>query len=406
MMNKTIVQIADFSSSYSGNFIAALRAGAKESESHGYRTVFVLPEAARSRPWIKDLERETGSQLHFLRREASTWRKALELARIARNENAAILHTHFTTFDLAAWMAKIMLEPSKRIAVVWHAHSSFSRAKNAAKRLEKFVKFKVLGRTTHMIAVSDALAEQLLECGAPPQRVHVIHNGIDFKHATTRHRSREDVRRDLRVPDDTPLLLGFGWTPIRKGVDLMLEAHAHLLVGGTTTVLAIVGTDELHEFVDTWPDESTRATVRVISPAERVGELLAACDVFLSPSRAEGFTYSIGEALLNGAAVACSDIPTVEWAKAAPGVRFCRSGDSRDLARAIKLLTLLPQVERQLQAESGRNYILEHFSIIEWAQEVWALHEKLLDPSASITPRNSRSSWSVGQLRSGYPNKT
>jgi glycosyltransferase involved in cell wall biosynthesis len=393
MTTSTIVQIADFAPTYSGNFIASLRAAARECDSHGYRTVFVLPETARSRAWAEDLERDTGSRLYFLQRESTTWRKALELARIARDENAAILHTHFSTFDVAAWMAKMMLWPSRQTAVVWHEHSTFSGAKNAAAwRIKKFVKLKLMGHATHMVTVSEALAEQMMEYGAPPQRVHAIHNGIDPTHVTTRLKSREDVRRDCQVLGDTPFLLGFGWTPIRKGVDLMLEAQTHLHAEGKATVLAIVGTEELQEFVETWPDQSIRAKVRVISPVERVGELLGACDVFLSPSRAEGFTYSIGEALLNGAAVACSDIPTVQWAKDAPGVHFCRSGDSRDLARAIENITGLPQAERQRQIEGGHKYILEHFSVAAWAQEIWALYEDLLGKSGITPLQRSRSS--------------
>ena len=69
------------------------------------------------------------------------------------------------------------------------------------------------------------------------------------------------------------MLLGFGWTPIRKGVDTMLEALDILLRDGMKAVLVLVGTGELNRFVEDWPQQSLKSAIRVIPAIEFVSDL-------------------------------------------------------------------------------------------------------------------------------------
>jgi glycosyltransferase involved in cell wall biosynthesis len=184
-------------------------------------------------------------------------------------------------------------------------------------------------------------------------------------------------------------MLGFGWTPVRKGVDTMLEALKILVESGTRVVLVLVGTDELTDYLRRWPDRSCLNYVRVIPPEEFVGDLFAASDVFVSPSRAEGWPYSVAEAMANGVPVACSSIPAVSWASDAPGVFFSAPGDSEELADNVFYVAMLPKAEREKMAEQGREFIRSRHTVERWGQSVWKFYAELLgwdDSARAVAP--------------------
>ena len=85
----------------------------------------MLPEAARQRPWRADLQAD-GWQVCFLPDKASLARSAWELAQVVSREGGIILHTHFSAYDVIAWLASRLLQMrGKKVGVVWHAHSDF-----------------------------------------------------------------------------------------------------------------------------------------------------------------------------------------------------------------------------------------------------------------------------------------
>jgi glycosyltransferase involved in cell wall biosynthesis len=375
----SIIQAADYAPTYSGNFVASLRAVAQECRAHGYRTVWVFPDIVRDFEWFQALSMESDASAYTLSRAASWVTNAKALARIAAVENAALIHTHFSFFDLSARLAQVLSALKfRRIRLVWHVHSAFTDA-SQMRRVKDFVKLGVLGTSCQVVPVSSALGESVAQRGCPRKRIHVIDNGIDVEHATVRQRSREDKRAEWQIPNHTLVLLGFGWMPIGKGVDIMLEALAILLQDGMDVVLIVAGTEELRKFIEDWPDRGCRSRVRVIPPAERVGELFAASDIFLAPSRAEGWCYSMAEAMLNGVPVAAAKIAALAYADGWPGVYFCQVGNSESLAASIRQIVGLSETERRVQGELAKKFVGHRHSARQWGRQVWNLYDQILN---------------------------
>ncbi len=375
---RSIIQAADYAPTYSGNFIASLKAAEEECRARGYRIVWVLPDVVRNYDWFRQLSAGKDFTGYTLPRGVSWVANAKELTRIALIENAAIIHTHFSTFDISAWLAQAACAAKKRrIKLVWHAHSAFTE-NSRTRRAKDFVKLGLLGRSCQLVPVSTALGVSVAERGCPRARINVIDNGIDIEHATARRKTREDVRREWQVPGDVLVMLGFGWTPLRKGVDTMLEALAILLRENMNLVLVIAGTEELRKFIENWPDRACLSRVRVIAPAEFVGELFAASDLFLSPSRAEGWCYGVAEAMLNEIPVAAAKIPPLSWANNAPGVHFCQPGDGPSLAAAIRRITVSSEGERRETGELAKRFVTERYSAKQWGRQIWTLYERIL----------------------------
>jgi 1-acyl-sn-glycerol-3-phosphate acyltransferase len=53
----SIVQVADYSPNYSGNFIASLRAAPAQYRNRGFKQLWVFPEEARDRGWLNELSK-------------------------------------------------------------------------------------------------------------------------------------------------------------------------------------------------------------------------------------------------------------------------------------------------------------------------------------------------------------
>jgi glycosyltransferase involved in cell wall biosynthesis len=187
------------------------------------------------------------------------------------------------------------------------------------------------------------------------------------------------MRGRLRISDASWVMLGFGWTPQRKGVDTMLEALKLLLEEGRDVTLLLVGTEELTSFLGRWPDRSCIPFTRVIPPEEYVGDLFAAADVFVSPSRAEAWPYSVAEAMANAVPVACSSIPAVSWAEDSPGVFFSPPGDAVELAKNVRRIELLPPHMRKRAVEKSRLFVCSRHTVERWGQSVWNLYANLLN---------------------------
>ncbi len=167
-------------------------------------------------------------------------------------------------------------------------------------------------RAALVITVSQFAADELAEhTRIRPERIRVVPNGVDVTRA-----SADDV---VRVRDqlglgNRPYLLWVGVAQPRKNLATLYEAFSRL-----------VATSDLpHQLVvagpSGWSGNDGAATrrrlgprVRVVGavPAGDVAALLAGADLFVFPSRHEGFGLPVLEAMAQGTAVACSDIPAL-----------------------------------------------------------------------------------------------
>lgn len=377
---KSIVHVADYAPNYSGNFIASLKLAAEQCRARGFRVVWVFPDDVRNFQWFQELARDADATAYTLSRKNGVFQNARRIAEIAMDENAAIVHTHFSRFDIAAWLAKVYcMFRLRSFHLVWHMHSALADHIGARRRVLDFVKLGLMGRMCYAVPVSYPLEETIQHKGFPNRRIRVIQNGIDVSHATARKSAREEVRKQLGIAEGTWVMLGFGWTPVRKGVDTMLEALKILVASGMRVILVLVGTEELNTYLRRWQDREILDYVRVIPPEEFVGDLFAASDTFISPSRAEGWPYSVAEAMANGVAVACSSIPAVSWAANAPGVFFSAPGDAEELADNVFYVAMLPQEERRKMTSQSREFITSRHTVERWGESVWKLYADLLD---------------------------
>lgn len=131
--------------------------------------------------------------------------------------------------------------------------------------------------TRHVIANSEMVRREILEhFQFPPERIHLVRNGIDLERFS--RGNREEARKKLGVTRDDFVILfaGSGWE--RKGLPFLLRAFARLLVdrsahsGAERLKLVVAGKGKLSRHP---------AGVIFSGPVERMEDLYAAADLFV-----------------------------------------------------------------------------------------------------------------------------
>ena len=220
-----------------------------------------------------------------------------------------------------------------------------------------------------VIAVSSALAEYALSCGAPPGRVVVIHNGVDL--AAFRNADGRTVREQYEL---SGVVIGFvGSLKAWHGVRALVEAMAEL---SAPVSLLIVG--------DGPEREAIREAARHLAPGQRavlagavahdrMPDFLAAMDIAAAPFEPEpGFYFSpikIAEYLAAGLPVVCSaqgDLPAMVGDA---GV-LVTPGDTAELTRALERLVRDRTTRAQMSRAARR--LAEHMSWERVAERVEA----------------------------------
>ena len=164
-----------------------------------------------------------------------------------------------------------------------------------------------LPRAAHVVAVSRALAAEARALGVSEARVTVVMNGVD---AGLFHlRDRGLARADLGLPAHARIALFVGNLKESKGVLDLAAAFAAIATQHPTLHLAIVGGGEaqppLEALAARWPGRVTLAGPR---PLPEVPTWMAACDVLVLPSWAEGTPNVVLEALASGRRVVASAV--------------------------------------------------------------------------------------------------
>lgn len=158
------------------------------------------------------------------------------------------------------------------------------------------------------VCVSEGVRQYALQSGLSAQKLCVIPNGVDVD------RFANALPADLTrfgIPAGSPVVITVGRLTHQKGHDLLLHAIAPL-VKNSSWHLLIVGEGEqrsqLEEIVRQLQIES-----RVHLPGWQsdVPEILAACQVFVLPSRWEGMPNALLESMASGLVCIATDVEGV-----------------------------------------------------------------------------------------------
>lgn len=225
-------------------------------------------------------------------------------------------------------------------------------------------------RADRLIAASDHGRKVLLSRGVPPARIHVVRPGFD--HVPPRggfHVERYGPVRALCVAQ---------WIP-RKGILTLVEAWAHRERPGA--VLELVGEtdadldycESVSSAIDTAPLGSIIVSGSVDD--EALGAAYASADIFVLPSRYEGYGIVYAEALAYGLPIVACDVGPVPDLVGREAALLVEPDDEEGLSTALDLLLGDPELRARMSAAASRRAS----SLPLWKSTVAGFEEVLRD---------------------------
>ncbi len=269
---------------------------------------------------------------------------------IAAARRVEVLHANWSVPGVVAGLAGL----STRTPVVTTLRGSdVTRA--ASSRVHRLALRLALRLSRKVLTVSQDMRARLVDWWPDAAaKVEFLPNGVEPELLSIGARAG-----DSRGPPMQALSLG-NLVP-NKGVHVVIEALGRL-PAGERPILTVAGDGPERQRLQARVDRAgLGAWVRFTGavPPSAVPDLLAAHDVLVLASRAEGRPNVVIEALAAGLAVLASDIEGVREVvvHGRNGLTF-RPGDAGDLAEGLARLTRQPQLRHAL-AEQGRQYVID-----------------------------------------------
>ncbi len=226
------------------------------------------------------------------------------------------------------------------------------------------------------LACSEHEAEELARMGIPQERIRLVPLWIerDFIAAIPH-----------RPPERTfgrPLLLYIGQLTPRKGADLLVEAMPEVVRFYPQAAFVLVthnpaGREALLSRAAALGLADRLHILGPVSEEEKIA-LLRACDVYILPTRYEGFGLPLLEAMACRAPVVTTDIPVVrEIVRDGENGLLVPRGDSRALARAILRLLEDTELRRRL-ADGGERTLRDRYDGERLVQQVLRVYHEAI----------------------------
>ncbi len=291
------------------------------------RLIIVIINDVVDRQMVKYIE-QTGSKVIELGRlPGRPWNilyYALKLRRCLRATKPDVVHVHNKLGFLLGFFASLFF----RIRIVFTIHEMHLYSRSIFDRASKWLALK---RADQFIAISQSVKEVFLNGTGESERIKVVYDGVDLTQFPLIHRLNEPykiiccARLDHRI----------------KGQDVLIEALYILKKRGLRFRCDFAGEGPSDEMLKRMIVELGLSTeeIRLLGVRNDVPELLADADLFVLPSRHEGFGMAIVEAMASGLPVIVSNIdgPAEIVVNGRDGLQF-ESGNAFDLADKINML--------------------------------------------------------------------
>jgi len=254
-----------------------------------------------------------------------------------------IVHVHALRLpsNLTAWLALLLRRPVYvKIAAAGEQGETAYWARGWRRRIS------VLPYASRVQALTDEIAAQLTEAGVPRDRIVLVPNGIDLaRYPPVDAETKHAQRRALGLAADGVIVLYCGSFQPLKGTPDLLDAWKHMGPSNATLVL-------LGEAANGYRVPVTNGVLLRLWQ-EDVAAYLQAADVFVLPSRAEGMSNALLEALASGLAVVSTRVGAAEAliADREQGL-LVAPRDVRSLATALREVIEDPALREKLASRA------------------------------------------------------
>ena len=301
--------------------------------------------------------------------DLSALRAAFELRRFLRQQRIQIVQTFFESSDLWAGFVTKAMSGAK---LIW------SRRDMGILRARKHqIAYRIMsGMPDKVFAVSDQVRQHSIAVDRiDASRVQTIYNGLDL---ADWKRSSEPTKRQGEF-----VVATVGNIRRVKGHDVLIRAAAAIVTQFPHVSFSIAG-----DVLEPKYFEELQILIRELNLSDRVHfaggitnlrEYLSTADIFVLPSRSEGFSNAIIEAMAASLPVVATDVGgNAEAVENGVSGFIVPSEDVASLSEAIIRLLSDPGKAKEMGAV-GRELALERFTIDAMMQRITNVYAGLLN---------------------------
>lgn len=352
-------------SSYGGNFIESLKLLEKHILSKGNNVLLVFPEDSKNDYWTRDFV----SVPQFI--DFSSFNN---LNSLVHEYDADIIHTHFICDPFT--LSKLHKAINKNVNYIHHAHNHIIPSNKWYGFAVNYIFKYLMNRyceNDYFICVSKDVEKSINNYGT--HNTCVIYNAVSWNRLDI-HNKQDFINKK----DGSFNLLIFANHPYRKGLDFAIKALNDINDDNYRLYITSNNKEEIENFMqDLSVLDKDNDRITILPPRNDIGSYLSQTDVFLSPSREEGFTYSLIEAAYCKCAIVATKCPG-QTEHNINGIYWVSDPNNSD--EKIIVNELASQIKNacsntgKLDFNQISKEVEENFNQSEWVNKVYSIYTK------------------------------
>jgi glycosyltransferase involved in cell wall biosynthesis len=296
---------------------------------------------------------------------------------------------HFN--GLSYWFLKNKLSKAPHIITIHHLVTDAIKC-NSLGRISRFcdisgennffipfIEKRSVKCADKIISVSKFTKKQIVETYMlNPEKINVIYNGIELKEQTFTEDELEKLNKKFCIPQKPVILFVGRVDDPRKGLDLLLKSFKNVLEK-IVSILLVVGKGNQTDARTLATSLGIQDNVFFTGFLDEITlkKCYALCDVYVVPSRLEGFGLTILEAMAAGKPVVATNVGAItEIMKDGENGISVELMEINGLSNAICTLLQNKNLSEDMGSRNA-NYVKKHFSWEKTAKETEQIYMQL-----------------------------
>jgi glycosyltransferase involved in cell wall biosynthesis len=356
---------------------------AKEAISRGHQVSVVLPELPATKSIFNDYHSmnvqsypsNIGPPSRFPHDKLPAIRRAFRIRTVLKAVRPDVVQfvvpSTFYAFGAMLGCASLKVPSVAIFGLAVPSRTVSGRTKKAydwiQRRSCKFV--AVSQHNRKILANSFDLAEK--------QILHIPNGATLSTPAGNRETVRAEVRTEFGLPSNALLLFGVGRLDRQKGYDLLIPCLPHLKAEFPNLHLAIAGEGDERQSLEAQARKyGVQDRLHLLGRRKDISRLLLSADLFVFPSRFEGYPLSLIEAIGMDLPVVAADSTSIpELITHRKEGFLVRMEDPCDLMEGIRWALRHPVEMREMALNARKR--AEQFSAMRMMDETFALFEQV-----------------------------
>jgi len=302
---------------------------------------------------------------------------------ISKCRGADIIHSHGAVAMGVVGKVAATLNGNKNIAKI----ASAGRISSLKSKIFGRLLINLFRESDGIICMTKEIYNELKSIKIPPKSIYHIPNAVDTKRfLCLSEKEHSEFKTKIGFGPHTPVFIFLGRIIRGKGLRLLLESWPKIIDYEPDARLIIIGSgigqsNSIEYVLKRKAKIEKLKNIYFLGETELPETFLSIADIFLFPSRKEGFPNALLEAMACGIAIIASDIGGVTEliSDGKTGILF-PVGDSKIFAEKIIYLLKNPMIKNKI-GKQARKHVLDFYSFDKIAKSYFETYVMAISKS-------------------------